>query len=126
MKSLLSDNFFSILQNNYDDCTPERLTVNLELNKDHGIYAGHFPGNPVVPGVCLIQIIKECLSQHFCKNLILVKSEEVKFLNIVNPAENPNLELEIKIKHPGDEMVHVTVLITSDDKTFMKFRGSFK
>jgi 3-hydroxyacyl-[acyl-carrier-protein] dehydratase len=126
MKSLLSDNFFRIIVINHDECNPDQLSVKLELNKNHGIYAGHFPENPVVPGVCLIQIIKECLSQHFCKDLILVKSEEVKFLNIVNPEENPNLELEIKIKHPGDELVHATVLITSDDKTFMKFRGSFK
>ncbi|MBQ0740088.1 3-hydroxyacyl-ACP dehydratase, partial [Aquimarina celericrescens] len=34
-------------------------TVTITINKNHKIFKGHFPGNPVTPGVCMIQIIKE-------------------------------------------------------------------
>lgn len=126
MRSLFSDEFFRISETEYDEDNPERFNALIELNKDHEIYKGHFPGNPVVPGVCLIQIIKETLSQHFCKELILVKADDIKFLNIVNPENDPEIELEIKIKHPGDDLVHVNVIVTNSDHICLKFRGSFR
>jgi 3-hydroxyacyl-[acyl-carrier-protein] dehydratase len=126
MKSLLSDNFFRIDQMKFDEESPEKVEADLSLMADHEIFAGHFPGNPVVPGVCIVQMIKETLSAHFQKELILVKSEEIKFLNIINPVETASIHLDIKIKHPGDDLVHTTVVVTHEEKTFMKFRGSFK
>lgn len=126
MKSLLSGSFFRILDLHYEEQTPDKLEARLSINPNHAIFGGHFPGNPVVPGVCIIQMIKETLSHHFNKELILVTAEEVKFLNIINPVTDPEVDLEFKMKHPGDELVHATVVIRNKDKTFMKFRGSFR
>ncbi|MCX6330659.1 MAG: hypothetical protein NTZ85_14245 [Bacteroidia bacterium] len=39
-----------------------KLTIQVELKRDHDIFKGHFPGNPILPGVCTIQILKELLS----------------------------------------------------------------
>ena len=33
----------------------------VSLNPDCEVYKGHFPGNPISPGVCGIQMIRECL-----------------------------------------------------------------
>ena len=54
---MLLDNFYTILSSEQPDETSG--TVLLELNPDHAIYQGHFPAHPVVPGVCLLQLIKE-------------------------------------------------------------------
>jgi 3-hydroxymyristoyl/3-hydroxydecanoyl-(acyl carrier protein) dehydratase len=43
------------------ETTPTRVQATIRLNPDHAIFAGHFPGQPVVPGVCMLQIIKELL-----------------------------------------------------------------
>ena len=126
MKSLLSDDFFTIDLITFDEDNPEKGMARLTLNPAHDIFKGHFPGNPVVPGVCIVQMIKETLSLHFKKELILIKADDIKFLNIINPEVDPKIEMEIKIKHTGDDLVHCTVLITSEEKTFMKFRGSFQ
>ena len=32
----------------------------VSLNPDCEVYRGHFPGSPVSPGVCNIQMIREC------------------------------------------------------------------
>ena len=37
--------------------TIEKYRFSLELNPEHPVYEGHFPGNPVVPGVCQVQMI---------------------------------------------------------------------
>ena len=36
----------------------------LILNAEHEIYKAHFPGRPITPGVCLLQIAKELLEDH--------------------------------------------------------------
>ena len=56
---MLLDNFYTILSSESSDSTI--WTIQIELNPKHPIYQGHFPGHPVVPGVCLLQLIKECV-----------------------------------------------------------------
>jgi 3-hydroxyacyl-[acyl-carrier-protein] dehydratase len=54
---MLLDNFYTILSSESSDSTT--WTIQIELNPDHTVYQGHFPEHPVVPGVCLLQLIKE-------------------------------------------------------------------
>lgn len=35
-------------------------SMTLELEHTHPLFKGHFPGSPVLPGVVLLQIIREC------------------------------------------------------------------
>ncbi|MDR0605106.1 MAG: hypothetical protein LBG80_12460 [Bacteroidales bacterium] len=39
----------------------DRITV--KLNCNHKIFSGHFPDNPILPGVCALQIAKELLQK---------------------------------------------------------------
>lgn len=55
---MLLDNFYTILSSESSDSTT--WTIQIELNPAHTVYQGHFPEHPVVPGVCLLQLIKEC------------------------------------------------------------------
>lgn len=70
----------------------------LKFNKDHEIFGGHFPGLPIVPGVCMMQIVKELLEENFGRKLLLKQAGNIKFLNPINPIVNPQVDLEIKIK----------------------------
>lgn len=126
MSDLLLNDFFSITSLETDEDHPEKIVAGIELNPAHSVYDGHFPGQPVVPGVCIVQMIKVVLSQHFQKELLLITAEEIKFLNMIVPSESAGLEIEIKIKHPGDERVHVSAVVRSEEHVFTKFRGSFR
>ena len=48
---MLLDNFYTILSSESSDSTI--WTIQVKLNPGHPVYQGHFPGHPVVPGVCL-------------------------------------------------------------------------
>lgn len=74
-----------------------KATVNITINKDHEIFKGHFPGNPVTPGVCMMQIIKELTEQVVNKKLFMQSSSNIKFMAIINPEINPDLELILDI-----------------------------
>lgn len=49
---------------------------------DHPCYAGHFPGNPIVPGVLLLDLIVEALEQGAPRVI-----GSVKFHRAVKPGE---------------------------------------
>ena len=83
--------------------TGEKYTVSIEMNPKHDIYKGHFPGNPITPGVCLTQMVKETVEYITKKKLQMVKGDNLKFTAIHNPEVNGNvtMSLGIKIKEPG-------------------------
>ncbi|MDO6758603.1 3-hydroxyacyl-ACP dehydratase [Tamlana sp. 2_MG-2023] len=72
-------------------------TAKITINKEHAIFKGHFPGNPVTPGVCMMQIIKELTEQVVGKKLFMQSSSNIKFMAIINPEKTPNLEIQLDI-----------------------------
>ena len=55
---MLLGNFFTIINK---EITDNSATLLISINAAHPIFEGHFPGQPVVPGVCMIQMIKEMM-----------------------------------------------------------------
>ena len=51
---MLMNDFYTI-----SDLQTEEFSISCKatFNKDHDIFNGHFPGQPVVPGVCMMQMI---------------------------------------------------------------------
>ena len=72
-------------------------TVHITINKDHIIFNGHFPDNPVMPGVCMMQIIKEITEQIVGKKLFMQSASNIKFMAIINPFNTPKLELQLEV-----------------------------
>lgn len=59
----------------------------LELNPQHEIFKAHFPGQPITPGVCLLQIARELVEELTSLSLEVHQVKNVKFLSIVSPVE---------------------------------------
>ncbi len=53
------------------------------------VYKGHFPGEPVTPGVCSLEIMVECASLSAGKELAISKVADCRFLKIVSPGALP-------------------------------------
>ncbi len=95
----------------------------ISLNADHPIYEGHFPSNPVTPGVCQVQIVKEVISRLMGKPCFLVEAKNIKFLSMLTPEEkNVTLNLEYSEQ---DNQIKVKSQLSSGDKIFLKFSGLF-
>jgi len=80
-----------------DDLKSSETDINarITLNANHEIFKGHFPGNPIMPGVCMMQIIKELTEKVLEKELILQTSTNIKFMAKINPETHPNLLINI-------------------------------
>ena len=87
------DNFYTIKARKLVE--ENTLSVTLQLHQEHNVFKGHFPSHPVLPGVAMLQIIKNLSEAHFNTSLFMQSANRVKFLNLVNPFENDVLEFQL-------------------------------
>ena len=125
---MLSGFFFDIQSFTVDNLELEQQNCHaiVSLNNSHPIFLGHFPGNPVVPGVCQVQMVKELVEKAVLHRLNLTASDNVKFLSMISPQVNPQLEFNILIKPVHDQQISVTASIGSGPSLFFKFKGKFE
>jgi len=110
-----------------EDFAGEEGTVNatIKIYKEHVIFKGHFPGNPVMPGVCMIQIIKELTEKATGKQLFLSVSSNVKFMAIINPEKNDTLKLTMVITEVED-VIKVKNTTSFEETLALKLSATFK
>ena len=89
---MLIKDFFQIIESRSEE---GKLVAVIKLNPEHKIYAGHFPGNPVTPGVVQFQIVKEILENTYNKDLKLISMRSCKFMKILNPNVTPLVTIDI-------------------------------
>ena len=106
--------------------TDTGLRATLSFDANHPVFDGHFPGNPIVPGVIQVQIIKELMEQKTGKKLLLVQGKNIKFLTIISPVRNPEIEVTLEISPTDEGQLTVQAVIRSMETTFMKFSGTYK
>ncbi|CAN5386633.1 3-hydroxyacyl-ACP dehydratase [soil metagenome] len=118
---LLND-FFKI---NSLDKSENKISVAVELNPGHEIFKGHFPGNPVVPGVCMVQMLKEILSHFYKKEFTMQEASQLKFLAILNPVEVKNLNVELSILKDENESILISGTFQKAELIFLKYKATF-
>jgi 3-hydroxyacyl-[acyl-carrier-protein] dehydratase len=119
---ILLNDFFTI----HDKVSSEtEIWAELRINANHKIFEGHFPNQPVVPGVCMMQMIKEILEQVIGKETNLVQAADMKFLAVINPLENNLIHASIKYSTDENSAVNVVASLFKDELVHFKFKGQF-
>lgn len=70
------------------------------LDTGHDVFKGHFPGQPVMPGVCMLMLIEDCVCDALAKRLRLEYIKSCKFTSVVDPGQDKELEAAFTIT-PG-------------------------
>jgi 3-hydroxyacyl-[acyl-carrier-protein] dehydratase len=99
-------------------------TVVLSLNASHQIFKGHFPGQPVLPGACMLQMVKEIMELVTGSPLQLKKANHLKFISLVDPSKTRILQMDIM--HEVDDGIHVNATLLRDGDVCLKFSGVFQ
>ena len=94
----------------YELVQADDLGATVRLLPESAVYAGHFPGYPITPGVCLVQIALELIAEmagqaghddkknqagHDDKVGRLVAAKNIKFTSPVFPAEGSELRFNL-------------------------------
>ncbi|MGZ3755813.1 MAG: hypothetical protein ACXVAY_17810 [Mucilaginibacter sp.] len=100
------------------------ITAAVDLDENNAIFSGHFPGRPVLPGACMVQLVKEVLEETLGKSIRLQKADNLKFLSLIDPHQNNHLALTINYIHEN-ESIKVTATLTAAEVVCFKLQGSF-
>lgn len=113
---MLIPHFYSVKEFNFTD---NQIKSIIELNPEHDVFKGHFPNNPVTPGVCMLQILKELTEQATNTNLFIKECSNVKFMALINPEVNPVLAISIDI-NPLEENFKIKASASFDETVALK------
>ena len=120
---MLKDSFYTISEITNDSFS---LTASLQLREDHPLYQGHFPGQPVVPGVCMLQIVKELAAMATKKVLVLQRADTMKFLQQTDPRQTSVLRAELSYNNPDNGSIRVTAAFLKETSPCFTFNGVFR
>lgn len=118
---LLKDKFYQINSLKQED---NQLIVAVTLNANDTIFEGHFPGNPVTPGVAQLEMIKEVLSTHYNREIQLKSISNCKYLAILNPVENADITITLTINEVENEL-KVNAVFSANGTVFTKSAGVY-
>ena len=96
------------------------------INAEHEVFKGHFPGNPIMPGVCMMQIIKELTEQISGCSLFMQSLSNVKFMALINPFNTPELRLELDISTTDTDLLKVKNATYFNDTLALKLNSVYK
>jgi len=81
----------------------------IEVPKDHPSFAGHFPRFPVLPGAVLLDEALQIIQRERHIDLSLWQVASVKFLDIVRPGD----ELQLEHAAPKSDLIRFTIRAAS-------------
>jgi 3-hydroxyacyl-[acyl-carrier-protein] dehydratase len=115
---LLLNNLYTIQTLTESD---NQIQVIVNLNADHAIFRGHFPGQPVLPGVCMMEMVSEITGGYLQNSFRISGSPLIKFLRMIDPEKNPVIHFEIKYQSAAEfTITNGRIFFASD--IFMKFQ----
>lgn len=89
----------------YDILEENECGFLLQMRNEHPVYQGHFPGNPITPGVLTLQMVRECLSHIMGRELNYSAIKNCRFVAMVRPGDmlrltlqSENVDCAIKLK----------------------------
>lgn len=117
---LLENKFYKVLRVREEG--EGKAVYHLAVLPDCNVYQGHFPGNPVCPGVCNIQTIKECASLLTGKELRISSIKQCQLTAIASPTVCPEVDVQIEVKEANGNYT-VVATIFDENRQYMTFKG---
>ncbi|WP_192348207.1 hypothetical protein [Algoriphagus sp. Y33] len=98
--------------------------MEVQVLEDSPVFKGHFPGNPILPGVIMVEAVRSSLQRLFGKEFHLRTALSIKFLSILNPSKNAVVHLGIKHSEVEDGL-KIEANLFSEDTVFFKMKGVY-
>lgn len=92
----------------------------ISLNPEHFIYQAHFPGEPITPGVCIMQIAVELFELALNVPLSLSCVKNIKFLRIISPDEVTEVRYSLQKITREDDELKVQVVVSAAGDVYAK------
>lgn len=118
---MLLNEFFYITR----ELHPDDLSAEIRLNPEHEIYKVHFPGSPITPGVCQIQMVTELLARYLDAEVCLTDIKNVKYMAVISPETVKELTVRFTRLVQEEDTCRVLVVLEQGDTLFSKMSMTY-
>lgn len=123
---LLEGKYFNVISSSSEG---ETYRYGIELLSDHDVYNGHFPGNPVSPGVCSIEMIRELAELSAGRELTLSAISQCRFITVLKPTleevKAGKLTIEITPQATENGLKATATISDGGENIYVTFKGEF-
>ncbi len=98
--TLINEGVKSCLQNEQGD-----IVATFNFPHGSGIFEGHFPGNPILPGICQLEAVKYMIERTLGCKCRLRQASSIKFFQPIRPDQE--FTLVISCANNGDNQLDV-------------------
>ncbi len=101
------------------------LAAIVSINGTNPVFSGHFPGKPVLPGVCSLYLVRECMERFLGPEIKYKQIDFCKFPGMADPASpdkiflrisweiiNDNKKIKAEMKHGSLAILKLQALLT--------------
>ena len=117
---LLENKFFRVLDVKRDENL--QAIYRVQIVPDCKVYNGHFPGDPVCPGVCNMETIKECASFMLGRQLRYESIKQCRLTALATPVVCPEVNVTVSLTETGDAF-QIIGQIADEKQTYMILKG---
>lgn len=98
---------------------PDRRFV-VRINTSHPIFEGHFPAQPVLPGVCTLAMLRDAVARMEGRPVRFARIRDCKFTSLVDPRTTDSLELRVAAS--GGE---VRATVVDGERVVLKLKATY-
>jgi 3-hydroxyacyl-[acyl-carrier-protein] dehydratase len=116
---MLLNDFYTYVDVSRDE---NKFSCKVVFNEAHDIFREST--QPVVPGVCMMEMVKELLQQTLGMSLWLRNAVNVKFLQLITADVQPVIDISWDMNETGRYMVDAS--FKNGDNFFFELGGNFE
>ena len=92
----------------------------LRFDETHAVFAAHFPGNPIVPGAVLVDVMRAVATDILGVEAQVVMVKNAKFITVIVPQSSVELKVKTSYTTSGEDYLFKSV-IADEGKIYAKF-----
>jgi len=73
--------------NNEINTDADEITLDIQVPPDSNWFSGHFPGEPILPGIAQLGMVFDAISRSGLQNLKIAGIRRVRFKQIIRPDD---------------------------------------
>ncbi len=94
------------------ESTPDEMLARAGTDSTSPWYSGHFPGEPILPGIAQIAMVKETIQRSEDRLIDITDLKRVRFKQVIQPGDE--ISIRVRPREGGDDTYSFQVTVDGE------------